>query len=343
MERTAPRFLSPGRGTAFALALSSAIAVTAAAVPGGALAQTVELNAGHTLTTTSHYHAAAAKLAELAAAKSNGAIKITVFPGSQLGGEVKMIQSVRTGTQDIVVTGEAPLENTVKDFTVFSFPYLFNSVDQANSVLQGPVGKEMLGLLPKYEMVGLGFISALERNIFTNGKVISKADDMKGLKIRVIQGPGYVKAYSALGAQPTPMAYTELYMALQNGAVDAAENSPDVFLQDRFIEVSKTYSLAKIMYMPALIIISKSKFESLSPEHQKILKEAANEAVAYAIEHYKKDYATSLEAMKSSKIQIIEPDLASFRATAPEVYEALLKDFPQAKPWLEKIKTATTN
>lgn len=301
-------------------------------------AQAIQLNAGHVLTTQSHYHAAAMKLAELVAEKSKGQIKITVFPAAQLGGEVKMIQSVRTGTQDIVVTGEAPLENTVKDYTVFSFPYLFSSVDEANKTLQGPIGKEMLNLLPNYGMVGLGFISALERNIFTTGRAITKAADMKGLKIRVIPGPGYVTAYTALGAQPTPMAYTELYMAMQNSAVDAAENSPDLFLQDRFIEVSKTYTLAKVMYMPALIIISKAKFDSFTPEQQKIFRESAAEAVKHAIAHYKKDYAAALETMKSSKIQIIEPDLASFRATAPDVHAALLKEFPQAKPWLDKIK-----
>ncbi|TNC08326.1 C4-dicarboxylate ABC transporter substrate-binding protein, partial [Methylobacterium terricola] len=142
------------------------------------LAQAVELNLGHVLTTASHYHAAAVKLAEVAAAKSNGQIKITIFPGAQLGGEVKMIQSARTGTQDIVVTGEPPVENTLKEYTVFSFPYLFSSVDQANGVLQGPIGREMLDLLPRYNMVGLGFISALERNIFTNGKTIGSAADM---------------------------------------------------------------------------------------------------------------------------------------------------------------------
>ncbi|WP_029354936.1 TRAP transporter substrate-binding protein [Bosea sp. 117] len=324
----------------FKLACSLAVSCLLA-LPHAAGAQTIELSAGHTLTTSSHYHAAAAKMAELVAAKSNGQIKINIFPGSQLGGEVKMIQSARTGTQDIVVTGEAPVENVVKDYTVFSFPYLFSNLDQANSVLQGPIGKEMLDLLPKYNLVGLGFISALERNIFTNGKVIKSAADMKGLKIRVIQGPGYVKAYEALGSQPTPMAYTELYTALQNGAVDAAENSPDVFLQDRFVEVSKTYSMAKIMYMPALIIMSKAKFDSLSPEHQAILREAAAEAVTFAIAHYKKDYADSLAAMQSKNIQIIEPDLASFHATGASVHEKLLADFPQAKPWFEKIKAAT--
>ncbi|MDI4237100.1 TRAP transporter substrate-binding protein [Bradyrhizobium sp. Arg237L] len=319
----------------------SCLAVAGYLVSVPASAQSVELNVGHVLTTSSHYHAAAAKLAEVAAAKSNGQIKINIFPGAQLGGEVKQIQSVRTGTQDIVVTGEAPVENTVKDFTVFSFPYIFKSIDQANSVLQGPIGREMLDLLPRYNLVGLGFISALERNIFTNGKVVKSAADMKGLKIRVIQGPGYVKAYEALGAQPTPMAYTELYVALQNGAVDAAENSPDVFLQDRFIEVSKTYVLAKVMYMPGVIIMSKSKLDSLSPEHQKIMQEASAEAVVFANAHYKKDYEASLETMRKSKIEIIEPDLESFRATAPQTHVALLKEFPMAKPWLEKIQAAT--
>jgi len=316
--------------------LSSALLFAGTLAAG---AQTLELNAGHVLSAASHYHAAAAKLAELVAEKSKGQIKINVFPAAQLGGEVKMIQSVRTGTQDIVVTGEAPLENTVKDYTVFSFPYLFSSVDEANKTLQSSIGKEMLGLLPQYGMVGLGFISALERNTFTNGRVIKTAADMQGLKIRVIPGPGYITAYKTLGAQPTPMAYTELYMALQNGAVDAAENSPDLFLQDRFVEVSKTFSLTKIMYMPALIIISKSRWDGLTPDQQKIFREAAAEAVTFAIAHYKKDYQEALETIrKSGKVQLVEPDLASFRATAPDVYAALLKEFPQAKPWLDKIK-----
>lgn len=318
--------------------ISSALLLAGTLAAG---AEPVELNAGHVLSTASHYHAAAAKLAELVADKSKGEIKITVFPAAQLGGEVKMIQSVRTGTQDIVVTGEAPLENTVKDYTVFSFPYLFASLDDANKTLQGPIGKEMLELLPQYGMVGLGFISALERNTFTNGRPIKTAADMQGLKIRVIPGPGYVTAYKALGAQPTPTAYTELYMALQNGTVDAAENSPDVFMQDRFIEVSKTYSLTKIMYMPAVIIISKAKWDGFTPEQQKIFREAAAEAVTYAIGHYKKDYATTLETIRAGgKVQVIEPELASFRATAPDVHAALLKEFPQAKPWLDKIKAS---
>lgn len=327
-----PRFarLSAALGLAFALAGA-----------GTASAQPMEMSVGHVLTTSSHYHAAASKFAEIVTQKSGGAIKASVFPGGQLGGEVKMLQSARTGTLDVVVTGEAPVEGFAKEYTVFSFPYLFSSLDQINGVLQGPIGREMLDLMPKYNLVGLGFISALERNIFTNGKVVNKVEDMKGLKIRVIQGPGYVKAYQALGAQPTPMAYTELYTALQNGAVDAAENSPDVFLQDRFIEVSKTYANLKIMYMPALIVMSKAKYDALSPANQQIVKDATAEAITFATAQYKKDYADAFVAMKKTGVKIIDPDLKPFMQVGRSVHPELLGEFPMAKPYYDKIVAAT--
>lgn len=323
------------------LARTLACAIGLASLSGLAAAQTAEMSVGHVLATASHYHAAASKFAEVVNQKSKGAIKASVFPGGQLGGEVKMLQSARTGTLDVVVTGEAPLEGFAKEFAVFSFPYLFSSVDQINGVLQGPIGRGMLDLLPKHNLVGLGFISALERNIFTNGKVVNSVADMKGLKIRVIQGPGYVKAYQALGAQPTPMAYTELYTALQNGAVDAAENSPDVFLQDRFIEVSKTYANLKIMYMPAVIVMSKAKYDALSPEMQKVVQEATAEAIGFATAQYKKDYADAFAAMKKSGIKIVEPDLAPFKQVGRSVHGDLLGEFPMAKPWYDKIVAAT--
>src|SRR5687767_5603136 len=189
-------------------------------------AQTLELNVGHTLAPDSHYQVATTRMAELAAKKSNGQIKINVFPQSQLGGEVKMIQAARTGGLDMFITAQAPLVNTVKAYSLFDMPYLFDSVDQANKVLSGPVGKEFLDMLPKYNLVGLGFLSVMERNVFSS-KPIKAGTDMAGMKVRVMQSPGYVKAYESFGAQPTPMAYGDVYMALQQGVVDGADTSPD--------------------------------------------------------------------------------------------------------------------
>lgn len=303
--------------------------------------KTIELSMGHVLTTQSHYHAAAATFAQEVDRLSKGTMKVNIFPAGQLGGEVKMIQAVRTGTQDLTITGGGPVENTAKEFSVFSFPYLFTDLDQADGVMQGPIGQDMLGLLKGYNLLGLGFISPIERNIFTNGKKITKASDMKGLKIRVIQGQGFVKTYEALGAQPTPMAYSELYTALQNGAVDAAENSPDIFVQDKFIEVSKTYTMAKVMYMPALILMSPARYDALTKDQQQIIRDATDASIKSALSHYKNAYTESMKIIKERGIEVIEPDLASFHATSEAVHGTLLASMPQTKPWYDKIVAAT--
>jgi len=300
--------------------------------------KTIELSLGHVVSTDSQYHVAAEAFAKEIQTRSGGAMKVNIFPLAQLGGELKMIQGTRTGTQDMVITGGAPLENTAREFAVLSFPYLFRDYDHALAVMEGQIGQDMLAGLNKYNLIGLGFAAPIERNIFTNGKRITQAADMIGLKIRVIQGQGFVKTYEALGAQPTPMAYSELYTALQNGAVDAGENSPDNFVQDKFIEVSKTYTMAKVMYMPALMLMSASRYNGLTPDQQTIVREAASIALKAAHRHHEKNYADNMQVIKSRGIEIIEPDLDSFRATRETVHASLLDSMPQTKPWYEKIK-----
>ncbi|GAX88559.1 TRAP transporter substrate-binding protein [Effusibacillus lacus] len=301
--------------------------------------EVVELNLGHTLSPQSHYQAMATKLAELAAQKSNGTIKISVFPQSQLGGEVKMIQSARTGSIGMLVTAQAPLENTVKEYSIFDLPYLFDSIDQANQVLGGEVGKKYLGMLPQHGLVGLGWLSVMERNVFSS-KPIKSVDDIKSFKIRIMQSPGYVKAYEALGTQPTPMAYSEVYLSLQQGVVDGADTSPDQFVEDKFIEVSKYYNKTKVHYLPALLIISKAKWDKLTPDQQKVLQEAANEALKYGIDYYKKAYDDSIEKMKKAGVQVTEPDLTQFKKVSEKTYDQLLKEIPDGKKLFDEIQAA---
>jgi tripartite ATP-independent transporter DctP family solute receptor len=302
-------------------------------------AQTLELNVGHTLAPDSHYQVATTRMAELAAKKSNGQIKINVFPQSQLGGEVKMIQAARTGGLDMFITAQAPLVNTVKAYSLFDMPYLFDSVDQANKVLSGPVGKEFLDMLPKYNLVGLGFLSVMERNVFSS-KPIKAGSDMAGMKVRVMQSPGYVKAYESFGAQPTPMAYGDVYMALQQGVVDGADTSPDQFVMDKFIEVSKFYNLTKVHYLPALLIVSKAKWDKLTPQQQQILKASADEALTESRAYYKKSYAESIERMKKAGVTVVEPNLAGMKQTSSKVDESLLSDIPDGKKLYDKVQAA---
>lgn len=314
--------------------LAAALPFTAAQA-----ADVVELNLGHVLATDSHYHAVAQKLADVAAEKSNGTLKITVFPSGQLGGEVKLIQSARTGAVPLVVTGEPPVENTVKEFGIFSLPYLFPDLEKANKAMQSDFGKHMLGYMDKHGLVGLGWISSLERNIYGVRKV-EHPDDMKAMKIRVIQSPGYVKAYEMLGAQPTPMAYSEVYLALQTGVIDAGEASPDTMIQDKFAEVSKYYNMVKIHYMPALLLMSKARMDKLSPEHQKILREAADEAVKHGIDVYNDGYAKSIEQIKAMGVEVTTPDITEFREKTATLYPSLLAGIPDGEANVKAARAA---
>lgn len=316
-------------------------ACLAAALPLGAAhaADVVELNLGHVLATDSHYHAVAQKLADVAAEKSKGTLKITIFPSGQLGGEVKLVQSARTGALPLVVTGEPPVENTVKEFGIFSLPYLFPDLQKANHAMQSSFGKHMLGYLDKHGLVGLGWISSLERNIYGSRKV-EHPGDMKAMKIRVIQSPGYVKAYEMLGAQPTPMAYSEVYLALQTGVIDAGEASPDTMIQDKFAEVSKYYNLVKIHYMPAILLMSKVHMDKLSPEHQKIMREAADEAVKHGIQYYTDGYAKAIDQIKAMGVEIVTPDITEFREKTATLYPSLLADIPEGEANVKAARAA---
>lgn len=305
----------------------------------GAQAQELQLNVGHTLATDSHYQIAVTRMAELAAQKSKGQIKISVFPQSQLGGEVKMIQAARTGGLDMFITAQAPLTSTIKAYSLFDVPYLFDSVDQANKVLMGPVGKEFLGMLPQYNLIGLGFLSVMERNVFSS-KPIKSGADLAGMKVRVMQSPGYVKAYESFGAQPTPMAYGDVYMALQQGVVDGADTSPDQFMMDKFVEVSKYYNLTKVHYLPALLIISKPKWDKLSAEQKIILQQSADEALAESRVYYKKSYVESIDQMKKAGVTVVEPNLAQMKQTSSKVDESLLSNIPDGKKLYEKVQAA---
>lgn len=318
---------------------AGALSIAAVLAPLSAQAAKVRINIGHVLAPDSHYQIAALRLAELAAEKSNGEIKVVVFPQAQLGGEVRMFQAARTGILDMFISGQASLTTTVKEFSIFDMPYLFDSVDQANQVLAGPAGRQFLDMLPKYNVVGLGFLSAMERSVFSS-KPIARDTDFKGMKIRVMQSTGYVRSYEALGAQPTPMPYAEVYMALQQGVVDGADTSPDQFVADKFMEVAKYFNRTRVHYLPAVVGISKNTLDRLSPEHRKALLDAVAEMIPYGIDYYKKSSAHAFEEMKKAGVEIVEPDVRSMKRTSQQIDEQLLARIPNGRQLYDSIQAA---
>jgi tripartite ATP-independent transporter DctP family solute receptor len=299
----------------------------------------VELKIGHILTPDSHYQVMIDEMSKIVEEKSEGSIKITSFPQSQLGDEIKMIQAARSGTISMFVTGQAALENTVKEYEIFDVPYLFDTLEQANEVLAGDVGKKYLDMLEEHQLVGLGWLTAMERNVFST-KEIKDVGDMKGLKLRVMQAPGYVETYKAFGAQPTPMAYSEVYMALQQGVVNGGDISPDQFMNDRFSEVAKYYNLTKSHYLPALLVMSQKQWNDLSDNQKKILQEAADAGLKKGIEFYAQAYDEALVNAEKDGVEIVETDLSGFKEKAEETYPSLLESIPDGQSLYDEIQAA---
>lgn len=323
----------------------SAIAcgVLLAALSGIAHAQAsdkIVMKLGHTLAPNNHYQLTALEFAKAVSEKTNGKIEIQVFPQSQLGGEVQMTQALRTGTQEMMISGQAAMVNTIKQWEMFDIPYLFSSVDEANRVLQGPVGKKFMDMMKPYNMIGLAWISVGERNLFTAKKTIASLDDMKDLKVRVMQSPGYIAGYKALGANPTPLAYNQVFLALSQGLVDGADTSPEQFLQDKFSDVSKHYYITHVNYLPVVLAISKAAWDKLTPDLQKAMQEAASEAAQFDVKEYKKEYAEALAQMKSQGIEVVDIDTKPWVAATEGVRKELIAKVPDGAALFNEISAA---
>jgi tripartite ATP-independent transporter DctP family solute receptor len=320
---------------------AAVFAVAASATPAFAQNKIV-MKLGHTLAPDNHYQLSALAFAKVVKEKSQGQIEIQVFPQSQLGGEVQMTQALRTGTQDLMISGQAAMVNTIKQWEVFDIPYMFTSIDDANHVMQGPAGQKFLDMMASYNLVGLTWISSLERNVFTGKKAINSLADMKDLKVRVMQSPGYIAGYKALGANPTPLPYNQVFLAVSQGLVDGADVSPEQFTQDKFSDVAKHYYFTRVTYMPIVLAMSKSGWNKLNPQQQQIFRDAAKEAARVDIVEYKKQYDEAIVQMKKQGIQVSEIDTKPWAAATEKVRAELIAKVPDGAASFKLINDART-
>lgn len=295
-----------------------------------------EINIAHVLGESSSYQIASEKLAELVEARTDGEVVVNVFNQGALGGELKLTQGLRTGTVDLAFISTASLENTIPEMKVFSLPYLFNSKKEAYETLSSGPGQDMLNVFDDYGIIGLGWGAIYERSLPSTSP-ITTADAMEGIKIRVIQAPGWVQTYEALGAQATPLAYGELFLALQNGIVDAAELAPDQTVGDGFADVITDYTLTRVHQLPSLMLASAMLSNKLTEEQMDIVKEAAKEALADGIAAHDVATEAGLETMAEMGINIHEPDLAPFIEKAREAWPGLLQEIPDGENMVEKL------
>lgn len=236
---------------------------------------------GHQAQSDAPISQAARKFAELVAEKSGGRLKIKEFPASQLGNESQQMGALRGGTQELFIPTTTSLASVVKEFGLLDFPFLVSTTAQAEALLDGPAGASLLERLPPKGLIGLGYWENGFRNVTNSARPIQKLEDFSGLKLRVIPNPVFIEAFKALGANPTPLAYGELYGALESRAVDGQENPYVLIATSKFYEVQKFASSTNHVYSPLIVLAGKPFWDKLSDSERKVLQSAFKEAQAY--------------------------------------------------------------
>ena len=246
------------------------------------------------------------KFAELLAARSGGKLAVKPFPGGTLGPDLQTVSAMQGGTMEMTVMNASLLAGNAKEMAIFDFPFLFNTPAEADAVADGPLGRKLLDKLQERGLVGLAYWDLGFRQMHTAKKPITKADDLKGLKMRVIPTPLYVDFMKAMGAAPVPMPFTETYTALEQGAIDGMTNPLLNILDGKYNEVSKHLTLTNHMYTPQAVIVSKKFWDKLSPVEQKLLRDAAQETAVYQRKVARDEAAKVLAELKKRGMQVHE-------------------------------------
>ena len=248
----------------------------------------------------------AVKFAEIVAARSGGKLKVNVFPGGVLGGDAPTVSALQGGTVEFTALNSGILASQVKDFEVYDFPFMFANAKEADAVVDGPFGQKMHAKLQDKGIVGLAYWELGFRNITNSKRPINKVEDIDGLKLRVIPNAINVDWVKALGANPTPMAFPEVYAALESKAIDGQENPLNVILANKFAEVQKHLALTGHQYNPQSLIVSKKVWDTLSADEKKIVSDAAIEASRFQRQVSRDAAAGQLDALKKAGMLVTE-------------------------------------
>jgi tripartite ATP-independent transporter DctP family solute receptor len=265
----------------------------------------------------------AQKFADLVSQKSGGKIKITVFPGAVLGGDPQNLAAVRGGTLDFTTMATGLLAGLNKEFMIFDFPFQFKDSREAYAISDGPVGTRLLGKLADQGVVGLGIWDLGFRHITNSRRPITKPEDVQGLKVRVIASPIYIETFKALGANPVPMTFGEVYVALESRTIDGQDNPVGVIESAKFAEVQKYLSITRHFYTGMPVLMSKKTWDSMSPAEQTVIREAADEAKAEERKLVQAQEAESIERLrKAMQVNELEaPEVDRMREKVQPVVE----------------------
>jgi tripartite ATP-independent transporter DctP family solute receptor len=287
---------------------------------------TTRLVMGHGLDVSHPVHRALVYLAERAAAGTHGSLEIAIHPAEQLGSERECLELLQIGSLDLTKVSSSVLENFVPEFRVLGVPYLFRDDAHRFAVLDGEIGQRLLRSAENRRLRGLGWFDAGTRSFYTRDRPIRSPDDLAGLKIRTQESPMAIATVRRLGGSATPIAWGELYTALQQGVVDGAENNPPSFHTSHHYEVARYYTLDRHTAVPDVLLISTRAWRGLDAEQRAGLEAAVREAEVLQRRLWREATERALEVVRAAGVAVIEPDLAAFAARTAPLRDELASD-----------------
>ena len=290
------------------------------ALPQSSRAAT-ELRLGHTTPTDDAYHIGAMKFVELVSKYTNNAVRIVVFPASQLGGEREMIEAVKLGTLDMVLTTSAPISNFEPRFMLFDLPFLFRDNAYAHQVLDGPIGQKVAAHMEPHGIKSLSWYESGFRNMYSVKKKITSPDDLRGMKFRVMENPVYVSMFRALGASAVTIPSPEIYLSLQTGVVDAYEHPLGPYYSFKAYEVAKLAALTGHTYTPVALLINLKLFNQMPKAHQDAFLRAAHEGAVFERAFIAQNTEEFKAKLRPLGVQFNEVDKRLFQQKMGPVYK----------------------
>ena len=258
---------------------------------------------------------------ELARA-TDGRIVVDVYANNALGSEREVIELTILGAVELACPANAPLATFTPELLVFDLPYLFRDREHMYRVLDGPIGESFGEPLRAKGLRLLGYFDVGLRHLMTRDARVDAREDLDGLKIRTMENPLHLEAFAAFGASPLPMAYGEVYTALEQGVIDGAEAARSNYVSKRFYEVAPNWAEIGWMYLVAPLVMSERVFASLSPEDREAVRSSARKAIVAEREAYRQAEESALETLEAAGVTITHPDRRQLEVLARGVWEA---------------------
>lgn len=292
----------------------------------------------HGLDVNHSVHKAMVKMGEDMKELSHGKLRIEIYPSQQLGTEREILELIQLGSLDMTKVSVATLENFAPKTRILGLPYLFDDREHAFEVLDGPIGQSLLDNAEQFRLKGLGYYDAGFRSFYTEHEPIKSPDDLKGLKVRVMESITAMDMVKSLGGSPTPISWGELYTSLQQGVVDGAENNPPSFYLSRHYEVCPYYALDEHTFSPDVLIVGTQFWDKLTQEEQNWVDTAVKKSLQHQRILWAESEAEALREVKKAGVEISYPNKQPFKEMTQDMYKAY-EDDPELNRMIQEIKS----